>query len=88
MNTNETKLVKLIGNRTVTLSSILDNLKVLKVENDTIKVSYVITREDKTIPWPAPYEAGQHINGSKYHCCSYVTMDDDDTKKLNVYIAQ
>lgn len=90
MNMNEEKLVELIGNRGfVSLREILDNIKVLKVDGSAISVSYFVTRANKDIPWPAPYEAGQQIDGKPYYCCSYSTLPDDewpdDTKKLTVY---
>lgn len=90
MTKNEEKLVKLIGNRGfVSLRSILSNLKVLTVKKDDVGVSYFVTRNDKNIPWPAPYEAGREIDGQPYYCCSYSTMDEEewpeDTKQLTVY---
>lgn len=90
MNKNEEKLVELIGGKGfVTLTQILDNLKVLKVEGDSVRVSYFITRQNKDIPWPAPYQAGNEVDGKPYYCCSYSTLPDDewpeDTKKLSVY---
>ena len=90
MNTNEEKMIRLIGSdRCVSLSEILDNLKVLKVETDDLMVRYFLTRTDNLLPWPAPYQAGQKIDGKPYHCCSYISLDDDnypeDTKELNVY---
>lgn len=89
MNANE-KMIELIGNKGfVSLKQILSNLRVLRVDYDGVKVSYCVTRENKDYPWPAPYEAGQQIDGKPYYCCSYSTLEDDewpeDTKQLNVY---
>ena len=90
MSKNEEKLVELIGGKGfVTLGEILSNLKVLKVEGCSSSVSYFITRNNKDIPWPAPYQAGQEVDGKPYYCCSYASLTDDewpeDTKKLTVY---
>lgn len=90
MTNNENKLIETImGRGVVTLREILDNLKVLRVEGDSFGVTYVVSRENKDLPWPAPYEAGNRLDGQAYYCCSYSTADEDewpeDTKKLNVY---
>jgi hypothetical protein len=90
MNKNEEKLVELIsGKGFVSLNEILGNLKVLQVEGDSVSVSYFVTRSNKDMPWPAPYQAGSEIDGKPYYCCSYSTLEDDewpeDTKKLTVY---
>jgi hypothetical protein len=88
MNKNE--LIELIGgNGYVTLAQIMDNLRVLQVEKRDDSVCYFLTRENKDMPWPAPYQAGKEVDGKPYYCCSYSTLEDDewpeDTKQLNVY---
>ena len=91
MSLNQEKMIDLVYSKgVVSLKEVLENLKVLKKEKDPIRAEYLITRINKDIPWPAPYEAGQEIDGSAYHCCSYSSIDDDfwpeDTKQLNVYL--
>jgi hypothetical protein len=84
-------LIKLIGDSGyVSLGEILNNLRVLHFEKQSYCLCYFVTRNDKNMPWPAPYEAGEHIDSKPYHCCSYATVPDDnwpeDTKKLKVYL--
>jgi len=92
MNTNEAKVIRLMGSgRCVSLNDILDNLRVLRKQNegDKLSVRYILTRNDKNLPWPAPYQVSDRIDGRQYHCCSYVTLDSDyeeDVKELKVYI--
>lgn len=88
MNKNE--LVELIGGKGyVTLAQVIHNLKVLQVEKKEDSICYFLTRENKDMPWPAPYQAGTEVDGKAYYCCSYSTLEDDewpeDTKQLNVY---
>lgn len=87
-----TVMTVMTSHGSVTLRQILDNLKVLSVETHAVKVSYLVTRSNKDMPWPAPYQAGESIDGQKFHCCSYSTVDEDelvinDAKILNVYRA-
>lgn len=88
MNKNE--LIELMGEKGyVTLAQVMDNLRVLQVEKKADSVCYFLTRKNKDMPWPAPYQAGTEVDGKPYYCCSYSTVEDDewpeDTKQLNVY---
>lgn len=90
MSTKSDELMTIVTNKgCVTLREVLDNLQVLQVEVDAVRIAYFVTRVNKDIPWPAPYQAGERIDGEKFHCCSYSTLDDeypiDDAKILNVY---
>lgn len=90
MNAKQEQMIRLIGDKgCVSLGKILSNLKVLKTEGYSDRVCYVLTRNNKNFPWPAPYEASREVDGQSYYCCSYATLSDDewpeDTKKLIVY---
>jgi hypothetical protein len=86
MNANEEKVIRLVGSgQYVSLNEVLENLKVVKTRVDEYSIHYILTRSNKDMPWPAPYQAGDKIDGQKYHCCSYVTLEEDDIKDLRVY---
>lgn len=88
MNAQSEKVLSLLDGRIVSLDEILDNLKVLSSKlDDSVKVSYILTRNNKNTPWPAPYQAGARIDGNEFYCCSYSTLDtfEEDIKQLNVY---
>ena len=87
MNTKSEKLLRLIGGNVVSLTEILDNLNIVKVESDDIKISYTLIRKNKDMPWPAPYQIGKEVNKEAFYCCSYVTLEsEEDIKQLNVYL--